>query len=557
MSARAARTASALVLFAMTFAGAPLFAQGTAVVRGRVVAADTGLPLRRATIALRSVSQKEGGQSAETDAEGAFVFAAVPKGRYRLTASKTRYVDHALGAGAPGRPGRAFELADGQKLEGLTIRLSLAGVITGRVLDDAGEPVANATVMAMRQRRTNGVPRLTQTMHARSTDDTGAYRLFGLPPGLYFLSVRPGHGAPRAHDLVDTSGTALTATYYPSTPVASEAQAVDVVAGVDAFADVTLVPTRVASVSGEVVDAAGRPARIGFVQLVPAGHEEGADASGGLHGVMREGGAFTLSSVPPGDYTLGVRAFFGEDEVMRMMASGSMQGSAFKMPLTVSGEPIAGLRVVVPPPVEVTGRVLFDGDPPSGAVPAATVFATSATPGEMDGPRAPVGADGRFTLRMLPGAWRFVAWSTDKWMPKRMTFRGRAVALDAPVDVDAEPGGRLEIVLTSQVTVVTGTAADADGKPMLDYHVVAFPARRDGPPAAVHRTRAEPADAQGRFRLEGLLPGEYFVAALADYEPNEQPIDDELLESLRPGATLVRIGEGATETIALKISTAP
>lgn len=557
MSALARRAAAALVLFAMTFAGQPGFAQGAAVVRGRVVEAGTGLPLRRVTVALRSVSQKEGGQSAVTDAEGAFAFEAVPKGRYRLSASKTRYVDTALGARAPGRPGRAFDLADGQKLEGLTIRLALAGVIAGRVLDDAGEPVSNATVIALRQRGTAGATRLAPTMHGRSTDDTGAYRLFGLPPGRYFLSVRAGHEAPRAHDLLDTSGTAFAPTYYPSTPVASEAQPIDVAAGVDAFADIALVPTKVTSVAGEVVDAAGRPARIGFVHLVPVGREDGSDASGWLNGHVREGGGFTLSSVPPGDYTLAVQAFFGEDELMRMMATGSMQGSAYKVPLTVSGDPITDLRVVVPPPVEVTGRVLFDGEPPGGASPAVTVFAASGTHGEMSGPRTQVGADGRFTLQMLPGPWRFAAWTTSRWMPKRLTFRGRSVPLDAAVEVDTEPGARLEIVLTSQLTVVTGTASDADGKPLLDYHAVVFPAATGPAPTQSWRTRIERPDTQGRFRLEGLLPGEYLVAAIADYEPNEQPVDDELLESLRPDATRVTIGEGSTETIALKVSPAP
>jgi hypothetical protein len=201
--------------------------------------------------------------------------------------------------------------------------------------------------------------------------------------------------------------------------------------------------------------------------------------------------------------------------------------------------------------------VIFDGEPPGGATPAVTVFAGSGSHGGMAGPRTPVGADGRFTLRVLPGPWHFAAFTTSRWMPKRLTYRGRAVPLDVPVEVDAEPGARLEIVLTSQLTVVTGTASDAEGQPVLDYHVVAFPAASG--PRTTHnwRTRTERADAQGRFRLEGLLPGEYLLAALADYEPDEQPIDDELLDALRAVATPLRLGEGATEALSLKISPAP
>ena len=554
MTLRTSRAAAMVVLFAMAFAAHPALGQGTAVVRGRVVAADTGLPLRRATVALRSVGRTEGGLSADTDADGAFVFQGVPAGRYRLGATKTQYVDAALGARAPGRPGRAFDLADGQKIDGLTLRMATAGVITGRVVDDAGEPVANAQVAALRPRTVNGAIRLVPTPHGRTTDDSGAYRLFGLPPGRYFLSAQPGFAAPHAHDLVATSATALATTYHPSTPVASEAQPIDVLPGVDTFADIALVPTQVTSISGEVVDAAGRPARVGFVQLRPQGSD---DASGWLHGAVREGGGFGISSVPPGDYFLSVQAFFGEDELLRMMGTGSIEGGAYTVPLTVSGTPIPDLRVVVPPFVEVPGRILFDGDPPAEGRPAVTIFASSNTRGGEMGPRTQAGADGRFTLRMRPGSWRLHAVTAGRWMEKRRTFRGRALPLDALVEVDGEPGARLDIVLTSQLTAITGTASDADGQPLRDYHVVAFPAGGGDIASAGFRLRQERADAQGRFRIEALPPGDYLVAALADHDPQQQPLDDELLDSLRAGATRVRLGDGATETVPLKVSPAP
>src|SRR5215510_11548903 len=78
---------------------------GTAVVRGRVVAGDTGLPVRRAIVSLRNTNRDARGQSTITAADGTFAFEAVPEGRYRIGAAKTRYVDTALGARAPGRPG--------------------------------------------------------------------------------------------------------------------------------------------------------------------------------------------------------------------------------------------------------------------------------------------------------------------------------------------------------------------------------------------------------------------------------------------------------------------
>jgi uncharacterized protein (DUF2141 family) len=531
----------------------PAAVAGTAVVRGRVMSADTGLPLRRAKVSLRDPREPQG-RSVTTDAAGAFAFEAVPKGRYRLRASKARYVDTALGARRPGAPGRAFDLADGQKVENLTIALATAGVITGRVLDDGGEPMTGATVMALRRKAADGTGRFTPTSAYTRSDDTGAYRLFGLEPGRYYVSARLD--GDRHGDDVDASPSGLAPTYYPSTPVASEAQPIDVTAGAEAAADIALVATRVTTISGEVFDAAGRPAFAGIIMLRPGSDATAADSA---VAVVRPGGngAFTLSGVAPGDYTMMVRVFFDEAETMRLVSSGTLEGNpAFSMPLSVSGTPIEDLRIVVPPLVDVSGRVVFEGGTPKGDV-LGRVFASN-THGDMTGEgRTPVGPDGRFTLRLRPGAWRFSAWTPPGWMIKRLTFRGTVVEEDGPVEVTSEPGGRLEVLLTSQLTAVTGTVSDATGAPVVDYHAIVFPAERTEPAhGRRHRTRLDTSDAQGRFRIEGLPPGDYLVAAVVDVEPNEAMADD-TIEAVRESATTVRVREGQTETVALKLPPLP
>jgi hypothetical protein len=141
-------------------------------------------------------------------------------------------------------------------------------------------------------------------------------------------------------------------------------------------------------------------------------------------------------------------------------------------------------------------------------------------------------------------------------MLKRLTFRGTAVEEDDPVDVTSE-GGRLEVLLTSQLTAVTGTVSDASGAPVLDYHAIVFPAERPDPPhGRRHRTRLDTSDAHGRFRLEGLPPGDYLVAALVDVDPGEA-VSDDSVESVRPSATAVRVREGQTETVSLKLPPLP
>ena len=147
-------------------------------------------------------------------------------------------------------------------------------------------------------------------------------------------------------------------------------------------------------------------------------------------------------------------------------------------------------------------------------------------------------------------------WTPPGWMIKRLTFRGTAVDEDGPVEVTGE-GGRLEVLLTSQLTAVTGTVSDASGAPVVDYHAIVFPAERIDPPhGRRNRARLDTSDAQGRFRIEGLPPGDYLVAAVVDVEPNEAMADD-TIESVRESATPIRVREGQTETVALTLSPLP
>jgi hypothetical protein len=521
-------------------------------VRGRVVDAQTGLPLRHVAVSLRN-DREPTGFSTLTEADGGFAFGAVPAGRYRLKAAKPRYVDAALGARRAGGPGRAFDVADGQTIDDLLLRLAVAGVITGRVLDDAGEPVVRASVWATRQRRGERRTQPGQGVFG-STDDTGTFRLFGLPAGQYTLAARADAAGPRDGTL-DTSGLALATTYHPGTLLPSEAQPVDVVPGIDTIADVTLIPTRVTTVSGEVVDTGGRPPLGGFVMLIPAARGDATRADGPTASVAK-GGQFTLSGVAPGDYTLAVRAFFDESEILKIVGSGSLENTAFTVPLSVSTAPLADLRVVITPTIDLQGRVRVDGAPPPDGSVVVTAAAEGQPEGTMDGPRVTVGADGRFTLRVRPGRWQIAPVSTSKWMPLRMVFRGRSLDPLAPIEVTGDPDERLELHLTSQLTVITGTARTATGAPQRDYHAVLFPAE---PAAALpyrNQPRVERADGDGRFRFEGMLPGAYLVAALAEFDA-EEPLDDELLDGLRPTATPVRVTHDAIAPLTLNLSPLP
>src|SRR5690349_9455401 len=164
--------------------------RGTASLRGQIVAADNGAPIRRAQVRINSPEVREG-RVATTDQQGRFEFKELPAGRYTMTASKGGFVPLQYGQRRPSESGTPIELSEGETIDKIAIALPRGSVLGGRITDEYGEPVANAFVTASRYAYAGGARRLQPAgQNARdTTDDQGHFRLFGLPPGDYYVSA--------------------------------------------------------------------------------------------------------------------------------------------------------------------------------------------------------------------------------------------------------------------------------------------------------------------------------------------------------------------------------
>jgi len=87
--------------------------------------------------------------------------------------------------------------------------------------------------------------------------------------------------------------------------------------------------------------------------------------------------------------------------------------------------------------------------------------------------------------------------------------------------------GEVRVALTSRRRGITGTVITADGRAPDAARVIVFPQDRrfwpsrpgvDGMQIFPDRHRRAPSTADGRFEFLGLLPGEYFAAAVDDGE---------------------------------------
>jgi protocatechuate 3,4-dioxygenase beta subunit len=197
----------AVALSAQAPAPARSVGAGGLFVVGRVVADSTGEPIRNARATL-SPTTKEA-SVVLTDADGRFRLAA-PAGRYRVAASKAGFAQGSAPANAAGAP--------------VELRLKKAAAITGKIVDERGEPVSGVKVAALSN---EGARTLVATAE---TDDQGEYRLGGLSEGALLIRVttlgaagpaaRPTQWIPDPRD-----------TYYPSAATTDDAQAVPVRTG--------------------------------------------------------------------------------------------------------------------------------------------------------------------------------------------------------------------------------------------------------------------------------------------------------------------------------------
>ena len=161
---------------------------GTAIIRGRVTAQDSGAPVRRAQVR-GTTAGAPFGRLATTDADGRFELRDLPAGQWQLTASKPGFVTQRLGQRRPFETVVPIDLQDGQQLGSANFALARGSAITGRLFDDFGDPVANARVQVLRSQMIEGRRRLVQTGTGDETDDTGAFRLYGLAPGEYYVAA--------------------------------------------------------------------------------------------------------------------------------------------------------------------------------------------------------------------------------------------------------------------------------------------------------------------------------------------------------------------------------
>ena len=527
--------------------------RGTASLRGQIVAADNGAPIRRAQVRVSSPDARES-RIATTDQQGRFEIKELPAGRYTMTASKGGFVSLQYGQKRPSESGTPIELGDGQTMDKIAIALPRGSVLGGRVTDEFGEPVANANVVAWRYAYAGGARRVQPGgQNARdTTDDQGQFRLFGLPPGDYFVSATLRTGGPEVTDPMGGEPSGYAATYFPGTTNVAEAARVTLgVAQENTGVSFSLVATKLVAVSGQVLMSDGGPAANGMVMLLPVnttGRPGIAMQQGGAGNRVADNGTFRLTNVAPGRYMVQARAGGGRDFELA------------RMELAVGNDDVSGITLVTAPGATVSGAVVTDTGEPFDF--RAQQLQISARPGSPDavGPGgamagARVGDDWTFSLRNVIDAVIFRSSAPQGWTTKAVMLNGQDIT-DTPTEF---PPGQavsgMQIVLTKKITSLTGLVTDTKGNPVLDATVVVFPADEKRWTFQSRFIKAARPDQEGKYRITGLPgPEDYLVIALQGLEDG-QAGDPDFLATIKELGTKLELGDGESKSVDVKLST--
>jgi len=454
---------------------------------------------------------------ARTDSEGYYHLTGLTASNYQVTSFTPSLVAAENGTqSAYNLPYFAVSknvlLAPGEDVTEIDLKLARGGVITGRITDANDNPIVEERV-SIQFVSENGqpAPRFpAQFGSLTMTDDRGIYRIYGLPPGRYRVSV----GQP-ASGVVSSAGGFYLLTYYPDATDLTRASLIDVIAGAE-VSNIDIKIKRRAetrSIAGRVVDAENGLPLSGMRVSLQILRDQGQANATSTGATTTADGAFTISGVSTGRYgvylqTEDGRSDFYSDPVIVNVAEEDVSGVQIK---GMRGVNISG--TIVPENMELKEllrqlpRLRVSANVWSGTEGRLTPTTLHSTGSALVRP------DGSFTITGLrPGRASLSVESRDpdgrpsSVRPSLVKITAGGVGVTQGFDIDRESVSGVQLLVAYGTGVISGTV-NVQGGSLADYRVEVSCSRQAGRPYPAG-SGAYP-DARGHFTIKGLAPGTY------------------------------------------------
>jgi len=479
-------------------------APSTYTISGTVVSATTGTPLAQTRVTLTDTNNSRNVASLLTGEDGRFAFRRLGPGKYSLQGSRRGY----LTSGYQQHEQFWSALVTGEKLEtqNLVLRLMPAAVLSGKVLDEAGEPVRGAEVKLYMEQRANGMTRVMPAGNT-PTNDLGVFEFFSLSPGKYFAAVSakpwyavhppsaPPGSTVSAPVLVDKPlDVAYPSTYYGGTTSSDEASPILIKGGDREEIEISLAPVESLRLLFHVPEEGQQQ---GFQAPVLEKRVFDSVDYVPIEGVNPVSpGVMELTGVPAGKYTVRIPAAAGQ---AAKFTEADIRNDGQELE-TNKAEPAASMKLTVELP----------SDEPA---PTQLALALQDERGQIAAFNL-VGADGRVAFDDLAaGSYRIIAARTAEKayaVGRILAENGQAVGPNVNVTEGAEL--QLRVTLILGVASVQGIVKRGD-KPASGIMVVLIPA---SPELQQDLFRRDQTDSDGSFSLPDIIPGTYTVAAIED-----------------------------------------
>ena len=437
-----------------------------------------------------------------TDQEGNYQINNIPSGNYQVSPIAPALVnpDRIISQSRT----KTLLLAEGENVQGIDFSLVRGGVITGRVTDADGQPVVEErlTLLPEQADQRRGPFNLAS---AFMTDDRGVYRIYGLPPGRYKLSVGISEDFPSTPGRMGRS--VYQRTFYPDTTEAADAKVIELAEGAEATnIDITVgrnLPSF--SASGKIVDGeTGKPLAGVRFGLRRVSNERDAGPYMGMLITSNQLGEFRMENIPPGKYAVFITSQANSelraDPVFFQVIDQNVNDLLMK---TIAG-------------FSVAGTVVLEGSNDKDAFARlaqlrlrAHVRGETANFGASQ--ETSINADGSFRVGGLgPGTANFSISGSDRREPTNFSIlRVERDGVVQPRGVEIRTGENIsgvKIVLSYGTGSIRGEVKLLNGPLPPGSHVSVWLVKPSEPQ---RRLRPHGVDSRGRFLIEGIPAGEY------------------------------------------------
>lgn len=500
----------ALAAVAQVPASAPVPARFDCAIEGTVADRVTHEPVPRAKIAL---VWPGGNRSGAADNSGHWSFTGIACARVAVSASRFGYLD----SGYIGSPPLNFLLSPDSPAH-VSIELTPQSTITGKVVDENGDPVPGMRVVSYIARVVDGHRQLANAPQT-VTNDIGQFRIAPLEPGRYTVCAEPAMGQADYQEAC-----------YPAPLEAGSAASMRFAPGQENEIDFSLSRTNPVRVSGTLT---GMPAGArSTVLLSRAGVTRAQPAM--TAGVSPDG-RFAFTAVPAGSWILTAPPVTVEDRSL-----------SARMPVEVGASDVNNLVLTMEPTITIPGTVRLDSQ--SAPAENGPGIRLSLRPAEPNSGVVNIvfGDDNRsFTITgVMPGTYSLNVGAPSYFL-KSAVLGGRDISHGA-FTIDPAPGP-MEIVLSDNGGSLEGDVTMDDGSPALSASIILL---REG-----EFVRVFPVE-NGHFNIHNLQPGAYTASAWESTR-NVEYANPEWMRQYSGASVAVSIEAGQNAQVKLIRQTAP